>query len=223
MAELSTELAGERWREDTSDLTVQAKSFTIADNEGYARVCEFEKGLKALDRRIIEHHATRKRLADQLHKRLVAEEREDRAPIQAALSYVRPKRIAWEEGRERDRQAEEARQREAQRKLDEERRLAEAEKLEAAGHAEEAERVLEREEPQTRVSVVSDLPKSGIAKREYWGFHKVNLLELVKAAAEDPDRWLAYLDYNDKTIRDQVTSLKSMCKIPGIAVWSERR
>lgn len=223
--ELSTELVGQRFDSaQTGELVAKAEALTIASNDDYSKACEFEKGLRALDKKIVDHHATRKRMADQLHKRLVAEEREDRAPIQLALNVIRPKRIEWEEEQERLRKEEEERQREAHRKADEDKRLAEAEKLEAAGQAQEAERVLEREEPTTRIHVASNLPKSGIAKRWYWGFDekKSDLKALVKAAAAD-DRYLPYLDFHRVRIRKQIESLKDMFRIPGLKAWSERR
>jgi len=120
-AELSTELVGPRADgNDTEGLVAKAEAFTVTNNEGYLQVCEFEKGLRDLDKHIVEHHATRKRMADQLHKRLVAEEREDRQPITLALGVIRPKRIAYEETQERIRKEEERKQRELQAKADEE-------------------------------------------------------------------------------------------------------
>lgn len=138
------------------------------------------------------------------------------------MDVIRPKRIAWEQEQERLRREEEKRQRDLQAKEDEERRLKEALAAEEKGDTRKAEKILEREEPIAKVSVVSSLPKSGIAKRTYWDFEEVSLKDLVKAAAED-DRWLPFLDFHRVRIRQQVNSLKDMCRIPGIKVTQERR
>lgn len=225
MDSLSTDLVGPR--ADTAGAAAQieeARALTISNTADYIAVCDFEKGLRALDKQIVEHHSTRKRMADHLHKRLVAEEKEDRAPVLEALEIIRPKRISWEDEQERLRKEEEERLQALQREADEERCIKDALEAEAKGRKDEAEKIIEREENTTkRLHIPSRLPKSGIAKREYWGYNTVDLLALATAAVADPDRYLAYLDFNRPRIGGQVQALKELCKIPGIKVWSERR
>lgn len=182
--------------------------------------------------------------ANQLHKGITGKRKELLDQINGEVTRMKNAALRYEQELERKRREEEDRiRREQEAKARQERERIEreaqeeAERLEAAGKAKEAQERLEEAALETEAieqetaNTVYVLPSSkpttkqtGASTSIRWKVDEanVNLLELVKAAAADPDRYLAFLKLDLPAVNGVARSLKDKCKIPGVPVVQDR-
>lgn len=140
--------------------------------------------------------------------------------------------------------------RKAQEKANEDAKIETAAALEAAGDTEKAQAVLEAPPepvcepleimPEFSMAVFAEpatLAKlDGVNFRDAWKWkapetpeaERNALLELVKAAATDPDRYLGFLLFNDSALNKYASSMGggtsgSFAKVPGQTFWNDRK
>lgn len=159
----------------------------------------------------------------------------ERARQAAAKKAAEDKARAEQE--EANRKAEEDRK--AQLAKDEEDRLAKAAKLEAEGKGKEAEKVLSAPPPpppppprpvfSAPAYVPTELPKSKSAiesKRWTWEASnptdpRVSLLELIAAAAANPDAFADFLTFDDKALKGRAKAKEAQARVPGIRFFND--
>lgn len=199
-----------------------AQGLTITDNEGFSRAGAMRDGLKALSAEIDDTFDGPISAAFKAHKEIVAAKKLHAAPIEEAARLIKAKMISWDDEQRRLRQVEQARlEREAKRKAEAE-ALALAEELEKAGLKEEAEQVISEPVRAEVVIAPKTTPKiEGFAYRSVWSAAVTDLGALVSAvmAGTVP---IQALQGNDKFLGEQVRSLKSELKWPGVKV-TERK
>lgn len=161
-------------------------------------------------------------------------EQEEAARVQKAKDDAEAKRKEEEKAAAAKADAE----RKAQLAKDEEERLAKASALEAEGKTAEAETVLSAPPPpppppappappvQSYYSAPLPLKASNSGTRKNWtwkpkGDARAALLELVKAAAANPDAFLDFLTLNDKTLKDRAKSQEAQARVPGIEFYND--
>lgn len=193
----------------------ETKSFVVSLFDApKTRLQDGESHLRKLVKNFMDAEAAR--VAEERRK-LEAQQAEERR--QAAERQ----RIADEEARAKQAEAERLRQEaeagnaEAVAAAEE----AEAEAQEAAGAAQEAAEVAEVAEI-THAPVVQAAKASGVATRSKWVVKEadVDMLALVKAAAEDP-KLLIYLLPDMTRLRQYVTMMKGEAKVPGVTFREE--
>lgn len=162
-------------------------------------------------------------------------EREEAARIQKAKDEAETKRKADVKAAAEKAEAD----RQAQLKKDEEERLAKAAALEAEGKTAEAETILSAPPPpppppappappaQAYYSAPIPLKASNSGTRKNWTWKpkgedaRAALLELVRAAAANPDAFLDFLTLNDKTLKDRAKSQEAQARVPGIEFYND--
>lgn len=150
--------------------------------------------------------------------------------IDAATKILKDKVNAYltaeRERVERERREEEARRAEEEARIAKQRAQAEA-AADAAAEAgdeaafEQAAAAVEEAEQEALTSAIAPTAvaaahkTSGVAQRKAWKVSEINLLELVQAAAKNPDL-LIYLQPDAVKINKVVTALGDQSKIPGV-------
>lgn len=170
--------------------------FDVTDQSSYDDMVLCGSVLAKVEKRLVDWHKPRKEEADRAHKRAVADEREEIAPITSAKILAGTKVRIWETEQERIRRAEEARLVEIARKQQEEEALATAAELRKQMEAEgapEAE-IAEVEEDVVQEAISRPAPQP-IATATY---------EKSNAARKPTILWSA-----------RVTSIKELCKAIG--------
>lgn len=127
-------------------------------------------------------------------------------------------------------------ERKEQIKKDEAERLAKAEALENSGQAAEAEKLLSAPPPpppppvqpipqHAYYAAPAPLKAASLGSRKNWIGRlkgggpetlRASFLELVKAAAANPDAYLDFLSINERTIKDRAKSQEAQARVPGI-------
>lgn len=133
--------------QETLTLYEQATSLIVSDAATYAAAGELGKGLKDLEKKIVDYFAPMKKAAHEAHKAITKKESDELAPVKEAMDVVRKTMNTFIQEQERIR-------REAERKAraeEEERARKEKERLEAqvlkaleSGKDEKAESLLEK-------------------------------------------------------------------------------
>ena len=201
----------------------QARALRIVDAASYERACEFLKAIKALRTEIADTFDPHIRRAYEAHRALCKEKNGAEAPLATAERITKDALNVWDQEQERRRQAEAKRLQEQLRQDEEERRLLEAIELEEAAKATgdtslamEAEVLLETPITVPTVAVAPATPKvSGIAYRETWSAKVVNLHDLVKFVAANP-QFIGLLQPNATSLNAQARSLKASMRLPGV-------
>lgn len=108
---------------------------------------------------------------------------------------------------------------------------AEAERLAAEGRHDQAEAVIEQaaldaEDVRAEPIVIappapSAFAGTGAGRRTTWKPEYGNLLDLVVAAAQNPEAYLHYLTWNEKAIAAAVRAQGEACRIPGVKAVAE--
>lgn len=145
-------------------------------------------------------------------------------------------KLRKEQEAETARKTEEARK--EQLKKDEDERLAKASQAEANGDTAAAERILNAPPPpppppQPVAPIASAYIPSGIplkssnaGTRKNWtwkvkGDPREAILELVKAAAQNPDAYLDFLTFDDKALKERAKSKEAQARVPGIEFFND--
>lgn len=218
--------------EESMEIVRAAEVMTVADADGYRLAVEFGKGVKALQKRIVDKFAPHKKRAYDAWKGLCDDEHSDLKPTEEAEGIVKTKLLTFQRA-ERDRLAVEQKAKEAQqRKLDEERQLQEAIDLEEDGDPEGAAAVLD--EPPAPVFIPAPqraTPKvSGAAETKRWTFNEttIRLASIIRHIAGVPqDQPLAHPEFvnllalNAKTTRSLITGMRGDFNVPGIDAYEE--
>jgi len=124
---------------ESSELVIRAKALEVTDNESYLAAAEFGKGIKALQKKIVEFFAKHKTNAFKAWKDLCADEAQQLTPTAEAEQIVKSKMLAWQK-EEAARLDKIRREREAAaKKLEEDRRVQEALDLDEDGDRAAAE------------------------------------------------------------------------------------
>lgn len=190
------------------------------------------KKLSAEYKRVEEMRFSITRPLDEAKKQAIASFKPYLDKIKAADDCIRGELNRWLLEERRRQQEEEARaareEAERQAKLEEERRAAELafDEATAAGSMEEAEAALAKvdelheQEEMAMVApaqnVVAAKKVGGISQRSTYKVKSIDLSELVKAAAANPDL-LVYLQPNKVQINKEVRAMRERFKVPGIA------
>lgn len=168
-------------------------------------MAQAEKVVKA---KMGEYVADQKRIADELQRK----QEEDRRKAEAEATR---------------KQAEEA---EAQRKRDEEARLAQAAEATARGDTKRAEAILNEPPPPppplqpvaVPPPVAIAIPKvAGVSFAPAWKARVVDKQALIRAAANSPEQYAAYLLVDEKAAGALARSLKGEARLPGVEFYSE--
>ena len=182
---------------------------------------------------LAEHDKPLKEIIDKaigLMRTFEQEEAKREAARKAAAEKLRKEQEA-----EAARKAEQDRQ--DQLKKDEEDRLAKAEQAEAKGDAAGAERILNAPPPpppppqpvapiaSTYIPSALPLKSSNAGTRKNWtwkikGDPREAILELVKAAAQNPDAYLDFLAFDDKALKERAKSKEAQARVPGIEFYN---
>lgn len=185
------------------NLDVEQRALSLAERAGelatltretYEQAGPFLSGVKALEQEIQAHYAPLKKAAHETHRKIVAAERDQLAPLVAAETTVKRAICEYEDRIERERRA-------LQQQVEE---AAAIDGLDV-------------------VPVVS-LPKvttTGVSTRETWSVEVVDVLELVKAVA-DGRAPLALVLPNEAALNKLAGALKSAFSVPGCRAVSNR-
>lgn len=190
------------------DLTALRMTFTKPLDEGKAEIMDlFRPAADMLGKaeRLLRDGVN----TYQTKKQREAEAARHRAEAQARAEREEAARKAREAQQEADRLAKEG---------------ADAEALQRA--QQQAEEAQEQAEvaavaPPPMPVVAEPAKVSGISSRETWKFEVVDLVALVKAAAERPEL-LGYLQADEKAIGSTVRGMKGRTQIPGVRAYSEQ-
>jgi hypothetical protein len=228
-----TALAAVPDRPDTSvetaksnELVEQARAITITDSGAYQLAVEFGKGIKALQKAIVDKFAPHKKRAHAAWQGLCDDEKKDLAPTEEAERIVKEKILEFRRS-EQKRLEDEQRDREKKaQKLEEDRRLQEAIDLEADGDRAGADEALQMPIAPPIVGLKSADPKvSGIAIPKKWTFDesKVDLARVVMHIAgveklAHPE-FLRVLCLDTKATRQLVTAMKDTFNCPGVTAY----
>lgn len=222
---------------DTTQLTVEARqlvadanALSIVNATSYAAAAEFGKGIKALQKKIVDFLAPMKKKSHAAWKQVCDTERSELAPTEEAERVVKSKMLDWQR-KENIRIAEETRRREElARKQEEERRMQEALDLDADGDRKGAEEVLSQPiETPVVAAPHSAAPKiSGVAPTKRWTFdldkidmdavlcHIVGVPVGTKLAHPELRR---ILTIDSSVVRPLVTAMRENFSIPGIQAY----
>lgn len=148
-----------RQRPEALSLADEAKALVITTTEELVRADQVSVALLEMDKLIVKDFERPKKLANELHKSICAQENGHRAPVLEARKVLVSKIKAENDRREALRLEEERNLQEQARKLAEEAQLSEAAAAEQAGDTEAAEEIIQAPVMVTRVSVPSYTPK----------------------------------------------------------------
>lgn len=209
-----------------------ADAYVVDSNEMAEAAGEDLKKLSAEYKRVEEIRFSITRPLDETKKAAIAAFKPYLDKIKTADDAIRGELNRWlleERQRQQEEEARAAREEaERQAKLEEDRRAAELafDEAAAAGSMEEAEAALEkvdelheREEMDMVApaqNVVAAQKVGGISQRSTYKVKSIDLLELVKAAAANPDL-LVYLQPDKVQINKEVRAMRERFKVPGIA------
>ncbi len=207
IAELRTEISGEVLS------FVSSLPEKITDPQSYLIFAQELKGIKTRIATIEDRLKKPKDHARQDWQNWVDLEKELKAPLLAREAFNKAEMRKWDDEQERIRREEERRLQEEARKREEEERLAAAIAAEQEGAPEEAAQILEEPVFVAPVVLQKQTPKvAGISYREQWKYRIVDESKLPRQ----------FLMPDEKVIKAAVDRQKSLCKIPGIEVWSEK-
>lgn len=210
---------------------ILADAYTIDSNEVAEAAGEDLKKLSAEYKRVEEMRFSITRPLDEAKKQAIASFKPYLEKIKSADDAIRGELNRWllaEKRRQREEEERAARaEAERQAKLEEERRAAEEafDKAGLDGDDSAAEAALNKidelheAEELAMISpaqdVVSAQKVGGVSQRSTYKVKNINLHELVKAAAADPDL-LVYLVPNNVQINKEVRAMRERFKVPGI-------
>lgn len=156
----------EELEQQSLTLYEQALGLVISDQETFAAAGEFGKGLKDLEKKIIDYFEKPVKKAHEAHKELVALREKELSPVREAMTVLRATMNTFLAEQERIRKEEERKARlaaeEAARK-EQERLLAQAAKAEEKGKVKKAEELFDRAE-NVYAAPVTVAPKVETAK-----------------------------------------------------------
>ena len=139
--------------------------------------------------------------------------------IESADKMLRGKLIAWNTEQERL-AAEAAARAERERIAEEERLAAEAAAAAEAGDTERAEELAMQAEEAAFAPTAMAAPTklAGVGTTKRFTVRSIDLIELVKAAAADPEAYLHYLEPATTEINKQVRASGARTRIPGVEI-----
>ena len=213
---MAAELAVVQVETKALSLRDQARAIIVKDQVAHDAATELYLGLSALEKEINAVHDPAISAAHAAHKAALAAKGKSADPVAEAKKIIKPKITAWEQEQERIRQELERKAREEAAKREEEARLAlavEAEKMEAP--PEVVEQILATPLPTPAPVVAPTFQKTkGFTSRPNYSCSVVNLQELVKAAAANPNL-LCYLQPNEVALGALARSMKDAFTLPG--------
>lgn len=190
------------------------KTLAVNDAASYAVAGEHLVGFATLKKRIEDYFADDVKNAHTLWSSLTGKRKKALDAVEAEITRIKRMMGGWSQEQERIRlEAEVKAQREAKR-LEEERCAAEAAILETQGQPELAAAVLEQAitAPAPIVSLPSAVPKvAGVSTVEAYDYEVINEALLP--------REFTVTTPNHKKIRERVSELKGMTRIPGVRVF----
>jgi hypothetical protein len=169
-----------------------------------------EEGEKSLRGKVQSYMAAKQAEADQQRREIEAREKQEREAA-AERQYK-----AEQEARELAEKAAAATSKAAKARI-------EAQAQEAARRAEDAAAAVELSTyaPSGTIAVQTAKP-TGVGTRGKWKVQSIELLELVKAAAAEPDKWLMYLEANEKRLGQVATMLGADARVPGVTFHKDQ-
>lgn len=215
----------ERVAGEARGLTARASALQVTDAGSYGAAAELRRACRGVLGAIGAVYRPLAKTLHEAHGHILAQERAQMAPVEAADRQLAARMLAWQDAEER--RAREERRRleelareeaEAARREAETQALEDAAALERGGCHEAAAEVLEDAASQPPaeapcIVVMSSVPKViGISQRETWRFE-------VTDAAVIPRE---YLIPDEKRIGGVVRAMKGATRIPGVRVWPER-
>jgi len=213
----TTPIETEQLEKQSTSLTLQAHQFAaIATTQQYTDAIGLGRSLKAMEDGIDEFWGPKVQAAYRLHKQLVKDRDDMKAPVQIAIARLKGLISAYDQEQERLRREAERQAQEALRKQQEEQALCEAEALQASGDAEGAEAVISQAaaSPAPAIVLPSLVPKvAGKSSRTIWRWR---LRDRAKVKPE-------YLVPDELAISQVVRALKKNAEnaVGGIEVYPE--
>lgn len=210
-------------------LVVSATALAITDAASYENAAEFGKGIKSLQKRIVDFFAPMKKKAHESWKQICDTERRELTPTEKAEQIVKAKMLVFQRS-ERQRQDDELRQRElSARKLEEDRRIEEALDLDESGDRAGAENLLSApvETPVLRVPIAPAPKIAGVATVKRWTFDEnVDLAAVLRHVVGVPagqalahPELLRVVAVDTKVVRQLVTAMRDSFHVPGIRAY----
>jgi hypothetical protein len=216
---------------EATQLVTDAQSLVITDARSYAAAAEFGKGIKALQKKIVDFFAPMKKKAHESWKQICESEKNELSPTEEAERITKEKMLDFQRA-EQKRLAEETRAREIHaKKLEEDRRLQEAIDLEEEGDRAGADDVLAQPVAVPIIALQRPAaPKvAGVATTKRWTFNKdakIDVAAVIKHIAGIPqDQKLAHpelvnlLTPDTKCVQQRITADRENFNVPGIHAY----
>lgn len=192
-------------------LKQSADKLVVASSETYEQAARLLVVDKDMQKLVKEYHRPDIKRADDLHKSLVAKEKEILAGLVAIEASMKNKMLAWNEKEKRRVALEQAAALEKQRKIDDD-AAARAKAALKDGKTEKAQAILNNIKQVPIPTVETSIPKvSGISIRTIW-HHRV--VDETKIPRE-------YLIPNTTMLESIAKASKGEMKVPGVVFYSE--
>lgn len=205
-----------------SALVTRAHALVITDDTTYKTAVAFMNDCAGRRRAIVEKFADPKKKAHEAHKSICALESELLTVVDRAEREAKKRIGDYAAEQQRRAEAERRRLEDEARKREEDRRLAEALDAEEAGDEETAMEIISEPIAPPPVHIAPATPKvAGVQFRETWTFECTSLLDVVRHVAAHPED-VNLLQLNTVAVRQMVNARKSLLKVPGIRVYSEK-
>jgi hypothetical protein len=200
----------------------RARALVVADDSAFVAASETLNEIKSLRKEIDATFDPIIKKAHEAHAEAIAQKRRHETPLAEAEQIIKRTLTVYRSEQERKAAEERRRLEDEARKREEERLLSEALDAEAAGEDEAAMQIIAEPIAPPPVRVAPPTPKvAGVQFRETWTFTCDSLLEVVKHVAAHPED-LNLLQLNTVAVRQMVNARKSLMKVPGIRVYSEK-
>jgi hypothetical protein len=198
-------------------LPQQAKQITIGDQQTYDHAIEFLKGVAAMRKQIVDHHAPLKKKAHEAHKAICDAETELLKPVTEAEQTAKRAIATWDAEQRRLAAETERKQREELERIAAEEIEAAAVEAEAQGaSASEVAAIIEQPliVPEIRIEPTFQRA-SGVATTTTWRAEVVNMRELCRAIA-DGKLSTEYVLPNTTALNARARAEKQTLSIPGV-------
>lgn len=203
------------------DLPAQARRLTIHNDQDFAQVGEFLKGIKGLRAEINSNYDPVIAAAYHTHREAVAAKRKVEAPLIEAETYAKALVADYHAELERIRREEQLRAERIAREEAERRQLEEAALLHDIGETDSANALLEEPIVYAPPIVSRPAPKvSGIAVQKRYSAECFDLMALVRAVAAGQVP-LQALEPNQTFLNRQAVALRNALQYPGVRVKAE--
>jgi len=206
--------------DELAPVVAEAQQFEVVDVVSNTVALERIKSLRAGERYIHDKFEKSRKAADAAKKEILALRDGLVGPIQQARMIYDRTADVYEQEQRRLALEEEQRLRAIIRKQEEDRLLQDAIAAEEAGDTEQANLILEEKVEAPIIAVAPQVATvKGVSTTTRWSAEVVDLLELVKHVAKNPE-WISLLDANMPNLNRLAVSQHEALSIPGVRAVS---